>query len=1196
MAARRTRRKARFLDRYRLDDRILQKADRRFGRPTMLSGVDIRTGERVVIKEWGRNPKIADEDLREIWRQELRQLHRLAGYPGAREHVVLLHDSAEDQNGFYLVLSPGQRVPLQTLMDPHHRQSWLHNTRQDRSRLHLWHNLRRVVVGLEILHTQGLLHRNIDTWAIFTDGGDESDFQLSGFEWSIRLPSTTDRLPSHISRGVGNEQVVHSFLQDWYALGILIASLLQVDVKAFLANRQDRSGRNPAEYLTAQERNLLLSLLRPNHHDRLDGELINQRIDTITSLLHSIVAHREAKLYMTCALGVSTYLSQAIRTASNRTIDVSDVDRQIEFLQDDISEDPLLVAESSDSPDSVQRYVLVGRTLIYRLTSFRPRNQTDGTWAVAFCDRVERQRPIPNAIIGQCDLTDIPIVVLPLVEANRRQATLRSRAARWDRQIDTSSATSGIDDHSEQQHRALVLVQILEALFVAAEIWPISVIDTRQTEGNVVIAIRPRPDSVREELSEALGISPPGVRMRDAFAEERLAAEKEWKITEVGTLGERDRETARWRFFEMESEEGTEPTYVFEGTGTRPLGDTLFLRQGDFVGQERLLRRRIKALRSLREHTELLAMLADPRIDLRPTHDELHEDEEFQALDVSKKEAFRELWSVLPVYLIQGPPGVGKTRLVRDLVSRCFREEDTTRMLLTAQSHQSVDHLLAEIEKVFRQTGARKPLIVRCRPRSHDASRGPYDVRDQALKVVDALSESSLAASAPAEMRTKLVALKSSFEENNGNEEEQQSHGHGKADRAFEALLLRSANMVFSSTNAGDLERLIEERSQFDWTIVEEAGRATGVELVSPLLLSHRRLMIGDHKQLPPFGADQLGALLARPEKVRIALEVGRAMVAKPFREAGMDDVVDEVRNDATLESVCGNATLALLKFESIVDAELPDVGSARDRVRIVKQLSHQHRMHPAIARLVSEAFYEGRLVTDDACERRFREEPSPVCSTNVDRLPESPIVFVNMPYVQSTIGRHAIERRPRYHNPEEVDAVVKVLSFLKAREGLESKPTLAVLTPYREQVRRLRDRINEERMGSLVHLADFRGEGGQDIHIGTVDSFQGNEADVVVVSLVRNNHHAGRRALGFLDSRRMNVLVSRAKWRLVLVGSVEFLEKRFQPNLSVSASDPLYFLWKMLSTLRELRTERDENLTPRTEFISSRKMFGERP
>jgi hypothetical protein len=59
----------------------------------------------------------------------------------------------------------------------------------------------------------------------------------------------------------------------------------------------------------------------------------------------------------------------------------------------------------------------------------------------------------------------------------------------------------------------------------------------------------------------------------------------------------------------------------------------------------------------------------------------------------------------------------------------------------------------------------------------------------------------------------------------------------------------------------------------------------------------------------------------------------------------------------------------------------------------------------------------------------------------------------------------------------------------------------------------------------------------------GTVDSFQGGEADAVVISMVRNNHHATpARALGFLrDNRRMNVILSRAKWRMIIVGSLSF-------------------------------------------------------
>ena len=81
-------------------------------------------------------------------------------------------------------------------------------------------------------------------------------------------------------------------------------------------------------------------------------------------------------------------------------------------------------------------------------------------------------------------------------------------------------------------------------------------------------------------------------------------------------------------------------------------------------------------------------------------------------------------------------------------------------------------------------------------------------------------------------------------------------------------------------------------------------------------------------------------------------------------------------------------------------------------------------------------------------------------------------------------------------------------------------------------------------RRGRLAGLAEFRtkdGKPGTEVSelVGTVDSFQGDEADIVVVSLVRNNHHSGSRALGFLsDERRMNVLLSRARWKLVVIGS----------------------------------------------------------
>jgi len=71
---------------------------------------------------------------------------------------------------------------------------------------------------------------------------------------------------------------------------------------------------------------------------------------------------------------------------------------------------------------------------------------------------------------------------------------------------------------------------------------------------------------------------------------------------------------------------------------------------------------------------------------------------------------------------------------------------------------------------------------------------------------------------------------------------------------------------------------------------------------------------------------------------------------------------------------------------------------------------------------------------------------------------------------------------------------------------------------------------------------------------VNTVDSFQGNEAGVVVVSLVRNNRHRMPKAFGFLgEDERMNVLFSRAERLLVLVGSWDF----FQANLEHISPDP---------------------------------------
>lgn len=1170
-------RKSEFLGRYRLDDRLLQRGDAKSGRPNMRRGDERETGQPILIKQWRRESSAIDQDIREIWRQELRQLHRVAGYPGARECIVALLDSGEDSENFYLVLAPGQRIPLRVLIDDDSFDHWIKNPKLVSNRQKLWAQLRAIVKGLGILHTQGFLHRNLDSWAIFATASENPEFQLSGFEWSVRLSGVAERSLSRPG-GVKGEILIYSFLEDWKALGKLVASLVQVEPKALLARHRYDDATNPAPHLIGEERDLLFCLLQPESLARIDSEVILSRIDAIVGRLTAIAERRESNLFITYNLGSASTLSKAIRDVSDREIEADQVEEQLDFIKGDIADCLLVTYAFKDSP-GVTRYSLQGRSLIYRLRPFQTgRKQTEASWALAYVEDVEKQRPVHVSINGQRQVHGSGIEIVPLSDARKRIASIQARAIRWDKLIEQSDASTESALVS-RQHRALVLVQLLETLFSVADIWPVKAESVKKADDKYVVNVIPRKDEERERLSEALGLRQPAFRMKEIFASELAGVDEEWRLTEVGVLGERDQERARWKYIGMGRTNDGETTFQFEGPETVPSREFLYLRSGEDVGDDRLLRRRAKALGALRTHTELLETLADPRASVRETHEEIAEDAEFGALDDSKRGALKEAVAIVPLYLLQGPPGVGKTRLVQELVRRRVADDPTTRMLLTAQSHHAVDHLLEEVLGGLPNSDGIEPLVVRCRPKEYSAAADSCDLRERTREIVNDLLASRLASLAPPNVRSKLEALGASF-----THVVQEDHGHGvRPDRALEALVLRAANLVFASTNSGDLERLIEEGAQFDWTIVEEAGKATGVELVAPLLLSHRRLMIGDHKQLPPFGAERLSSLLQQPKKVRAALEVGRALIASSFRDAGLEDAVDD-GSEEELARVCGEAANALMLFETLVEAELARQERQPSRRPIAKRLSYQHRMHPAIARLISGTFYQHALRSGAECEKRFREQLPPFIVVPPAVLPDSPIVLVDMPYVQSKMGAGEIERKPRYHNPDEVNAVVEVLSHLAAEQ--DAKPKLAVLTPYREQEKRLRQRIADESSGRLKHLSAFEFEGRSESPVGTVDSFQGSEADVVVLSLVRNNHHSGRHGLGFLaDPRRMNVLLSRARWKMVIVVSLEFLRTRI-PQSGGLADRELEFLRRMLNTLDQLRKERTSKGVPLASVI----------
>jgi hypothetical protein len=243
--------------------------------------------------------------------------------------------------------------------------------------------------------------------------------------------------------------------------------------------------------------------------------------------------------------------------------------------------------------------------------------------------------------------------------------------------------------------------------------------------------------------------------------------------------------------------------------------------------------------------------------------------------------------------------------------------------------------------------------------------------------------------------------------------------------------------------------------------------------------------------------------------------------------------------------------------------------------------------MDAAIARIVSDAFYEGTLTTEAARAAHGLTEALPY--DVVDGMVRSPIVVIDHPHISST-GRPAPAERagPRWHNLEEVESVIDVLCRVRPRSGTP-KPTLAVLSPYAAQVAKLRARMQNLSRGPLAHLTHFAPARAGIDFVGTVDAFQGSEADLVVMSLVRNNARAGLGAVGFLrDPRRMNVALSRAKRQLVLVGSFAFLEEAVRGTNPRGTPDPLSFLMTVIRRLRTMATEHRPDGVPLVTFLSA--------
>ncbi|AJA49159.1 serine/threonine-protein kinase PrkC [Clostridium pasteurianum DSM 525 = ATCC 6013] len=276
----------------------------------------------------------------------------------------------------------------------------------------------------------------------------------------------------------------------------------------------------------------------------------------------------------------------------------------------------------------------------------------------------------------------------------------------------------------------------------------------------------------------------------------------------------------------------------------------------------------------------------------------------------------------------------------------------------------------------------------------------------------------------------------------------------------------------------------------FDWVIVDEAGKATPPEILVPINLGKKIVLVGDHKQLPPVVDENL---IKDPENSKFNL-------TKKDLETSLFEYLEQY-----LDESC----------KSILD--------------------EQYRMNPVIGELISQMFYDGKLIS-----RTSKEEKS----IPLKIFDHKSLIWLST--AQKSNNKEEILRSGQYYtyrNRCEANIIFDYLLKINDElDDLKINKEVAIIAGYRAQ-RDLLISIFESQYSSRLKKR-------MKIEINTVDAFQGRETDIVFYSVVRSNDEGN---LGFLqDVRRLNVAFSRARELLIVVGNHQAVTK----NISLYGQD----------------------------------------
>ncbi len=309
-----------------------------------------------------------------------------------------------------------------------------------------------------------------------------------------------------------------------------------------------------------------------------------------------------------------------------------------------------------------------------------------------------------------------------------------------------------------------------------------------------------------------------------------------------------------------------------------------------------------------------------------------------------------------------------------------------------------------------------------------------------------------------------------------------------------------------------DIESLDLKEAGIDVVIIDEVSKSSFLELLIPLQYGQQIILVGDHRQLSPFYQH-------------------RHMKATDF-----DQLDNELLNEK-----------ANHKFKEIYEESyFKTLFMALDQP-FKNMLERQYRSHSQIMDVYNH-FYDGKLKLGYQHQDKDKQHAVRLSIEGIDFMTPDTSAYL----IDNVSHENREEGSTSMSNDGERDVVVKLLDIINQsyieKQGKESV-SVGVITTYGDQARKIKHAIrNQPHKGKY---SSFKKAHEDRFIISTVDDFQGDERDVIIVSMVRNPKNRRKADPSFIKQfERINVAFSRARKLLIIVGSKDYLSEYGKINL----------------------------------------------